>query len=158
MESRLSNRVKKAYLWADIFFIAATAALLFFLFSSQGSVLLLIFDLIFLVVCLFNAIYFFLSIRMTALETTETTIEFRSPYGARKIQCSDAVKLENNSNNLLLFYKKGASKPNWILDLVIKKECIPLGMFVENWTDEKNWKSDPLLLWLREKYQIEKKK
>jgi hypothetical protein len=157
MEFKLSRRVKKAYLWADVFFVAATGALLFFLFSNQSSVLLLIFDLVFLVVCLFNAIYFLLSIRMTSLETTDTTIEFRSPYGRRKIQCTDAVKLENNSNNLLLFYKKGASRPNRVLDLVIKKECIPLGMFVENWIDEKNWKKDSLLVWLKDKYQIEKK-
>lgn len=154
----LSKRTKRAYITAFVFIVVFCAFLIFSLIYNRSIIAYKILDLVFLLVVIYNGVFFLLSPARTHLKVTDSIIEFVTPYGTRKIQCNDAVQLENTPAKLTLIYKKGLIKPNPWLDFLVKRDRIPLSLFVEDWVDDKVWKKDALLVWIDAHYQITKSK
>lgn len=155
-EFKVSARTKRAYFTAVGFIAIFCAFLIFSLIYNRSILAYRILDLVFLLVVIYNGVFFLLSPTRTRLLVTDITIEFQTPYGSRKINCGDAVQLENTLSKLALIYKKGTTKPNLWLDLLVRRNRIPLSLFVDNWTEDGKWKKDPLLMWVSAHFQIKK--
>ena len=154
----LTKRTRRAYTTAAVFIVIFCAFLIFSLVYNKSIVAYKYLDALILLVCFYNGMFFFLSLAKTRLDVTDKTIELVTPYGSRKIKCTDATKLENTPAKFALVYKHGATQSNLLLDLLIKRDRIPLSLFVENWVDDDSWKQDPLLLWVTAHFQINKSK
>ncbi len=153
---KLTKRTRRAYTTATVFIVFFCLFLIFSLVYNQSILAYKYLDAFILLVCFYNGIFFYLSLAKTHLEVTDSTIELVTPYGSRRINCADAIKLENTPAKFALVYKHGATRSNLLLDLLIKRDRIPLSLFVENWVDDRAWKEDPLLLWINAHFQINK--